>query len=95
MQPAEMRIAVIVSAPFQENTYLAHISGRDDCLVFDPGLEPDEILAWLEREKLRPAAILITHGHSDHIAGNGPAMGCSKNSFPTARSWPATATPPN
>ncbi len=71
MQPLELEIDVIVSAPFQENTYLAHISGRDDCLVFDPGLEPDEILAWLERKKLRPAAIMITHGHSDHIAGNG------------------------
>ncbi len=66
-----MRIAVIVSAPFQENTYVAHLEGRDDCIVIDPGLEPDEILAYLDEAGLEPAAILITHGHSDHIAGNG------------------------
>jgi hydroxyacylglutathione hydrolase len=66
-----MRIAVIVSAPFQENTYIAHLEGRNDCIVVDPGLEPDEILAYLDEESLVPAAILITHGHSDHIAGNG------------------------
>ena len=61
----------IVSAPFEENTYIAHLEGRNDCLVVDPGLEPDEILAYLDAKELTPAAILITHGHSDHIAGNG------------------------
>jgi glyoxylase-like metal-dependent hydrolase (beta-lactamase superfamily II) len=66
-----IRVACVVSAPFEENTYIAHLEGRRDCLVIDPGLEPDEILAQLERRQLRPAAILITHGHSDHIAGNG------------------------
>jgi hydroxyacylglutathione hydrolase len=65
-----IRLAVIVSAPFEENTYIAHLDGRSDCLIVDPGLEPDEIIAHLEREKLVPEAILITHGHSDHIAGN-------------------------
>jgi glyoxylase-like metal-dependent hydrolase (beta-lactamase superfamily II) len=66
-----IRIAAIVSAPFQENTYVAHLEGRQDCLVVDPGLEPDEILDYLDQHALTPAAILITHGHSDHIAGNG------------------------
>lgn len=57
--------------PFQENTIVAHLAGRDDCLVVDPGLEPQLIFAYLEAENLQPAAILNTHGHSDHIAGNG------------------------
>ena len=70
MDSSQIRVAVVVSAPFEENTYIAHLEGRPDCLVVDPGLEPDEILAHLDKEKLLPAAILITHGHSDHIAGN-------------------------
>ena len=34
-------------------------------VLVDPG-EPDAILAWLERERVRPVAILITHHHGDH-----------------------------
>ncbi len=71
MTSSALRVASIVSAPFEENTYVAHLDGRTDCLVVDPGLEPDEILAYLHQQGLTPAAILITHGHSDHIAGNG------------------------
>src|SRR5262249_2495561 len=70
-----VHLAAIVSAPFEENTYVAHLEGRQDCLVVDPGLEPDEILAYLSQQGLEPAAILITHGHSDHIAGNSTLKG--------------------
>ena len=66
----ELQLWTIVSLPFEENTYVARRPGRDDCLVVDPGLEPEKIVACLKKEGLRPAAILITHGHSDHIAGN-------------------------
>lgn len=78
MDSLPIRLAVVVSAPFEENTYIAHLEGRSDCLVVDPGLEPDQILAYLDEHQLQPAAILITHGHSDHIAGNA-AM---KDRFP-------------
>jgi glyoxylase-like metal-dependent hydrolase (beta-lactamase superfamily II) len=38
--------------------------------VIDPGLEPQKILDHLDSAGLTPSAILCTHGHSDHIAGN-------------------------
>jgi glyoxylase-like metal-dependent hydrolase (beta-lactamase superfamily II) len=66
-----LRINSILSLPFAENTYIAWFHGRTDCLVVDPGLEPDKILEFLASEGLAPAAILNTHGHADHIAGNG------------------------
>lgn len=66
----EVEIRVVVSAAFQQNTYIVWRSGRDDCLVIDPGLEPDKIIDFLDTEGLSPAVILNTHGHSDHIAGN-------------------------
>ena len=72
MAAAKPTIQVILSIPFGENTYVAQIADRDDCLVIDPGLEPDKIFAYLDRHGRRPAAILCTHGHSDHIAGNVP-----------------------
>jgi hydroxyacylglutathione hydrolase len=68
--PPAVHVVTIVSDPFQENTYVVHLPGRSDCLVVDPGLEPEKILHYLDTHQLTPAAILITHGHSDHIAGN-------------------------
>jgi hydroxyacylglutathione hydrolase len=64
-------ILPIPSMPFDENTYLAYLEGRNDCLVFDPGTEPEKIIAAIDQRQLTPAAILCTHGHADHIAGNG------------------------
>ncbi len=64
------QLGTVVSMPFGENTYIAHLSGRDDCLVFDPGFEPQAIMDYLDTHSLTPAAIVCTHGHSDHIAGN-------------------------
>lgn len=70
MSAAEPRIETIVSHPFEENSYVAHLAGRHDCLVIDPGLDPDSIVDYLDRCRLTPSAILNTHGHADHIAGN-------------------------
>lgn len=64
-------IGVIESRMFAENCYIAHLSERDDCVIVDPGLDPGEILDYLRDRNLKPAAILLTHGHADHIAGNG------------------------
>lgn len=65
-----MQIAKVISVPFDENTYIFHRSGRTDCVVFDPGLQPGAITKLLDERGLTPAAILCTHGHTDHIAGN-------------------------
>jgi glyoxylase-like metal-dependent hydrolase (beta-lactamase superfamily II) len=63
-------IEVIVSVPFMENTYIVRREGRTDCLVVDPGFQPEQIIRSLRSQELTPAAILLTHGHADHIAGN-------------------------
>jgi hydroxyacylglutathione hydrolase len=63
-------VASVESLPFNENTYIVHLPGRKDCIVIDPGFEPDSISDYLDEHSLTPAAILCTHGHSDHIAGN-------------------------
>ena len=77
---APFQIRTLVSMPFEENTYVAWLPGRNDAVVIDPGLEPDAILDFLREEGLTAAAILNTHGHADHIAGN-EAM---KQAFPDA-----------
>jgi hydroxyacylglutathione hydrolase len=69
-----LQIHTIVSMPFAENTYVVWQPGRHDCLVIDPGLEPDAILDFLRERELTPAALLNTHGHADHIGGNADLM---------------------
>ena len=48
--------------------------------MVDPGFEPELILDYLRRENLDVEAILNTHGHVDHIAGNEAL----KRAFPGA-----------
>src|SRR5688572_27324289 len=73
--PSALEIQTIVSMPFEENTYVLWRADRNEALVVDPGLEPDAIFAFLEERGLVVAAILNTHGHADHIAGNEALKG--------------------
>ncbi len=70
MKTAEFHVLTVVSAPFEENSYIAYREGSSQCLIVDPGLEPERIVRQMEAKQLTPVAILNTHGHSDHIAGN-------------------------
>jgi hydroxyacylglutathione hydrolase len=70
VKPPDFQFATILSHPFEQNAYVARLKDRNDCVVIDPGLEPEKILGHLERQRLVPAAILNTHGHSDHVGGN-------------------------
>jgi hydroxyacylglutathione hydrolase len=63
-------IEAIESAPFAQLCYVAWLAGRTDALVVDPGFDSRSVLMVLQEHGLRPAAILNTHGHVDHIAGN-------------------------
>jgi glyoxylase-like metal-dependent hydrolase (beta-lactamase superfamily II) len=80
IMPESMHIHTVVSAPFEENTYVVWLAGRKEALVIDPGLEPELILDFLRAEGLVVAALLNTHGHADHIGGNEAL----KDAFPDA-----------
>jgi hydroxyacylglutathione hydrolase len=63
-------IRTLVSMPFEENSYVVWRPGSTECVVIDPGLQPELIEECLREEGLTVRAILNTHGHADHIAGN-------------------------
>jgi glyoxylase-like metal-dependent hydrolase (beta-lactamase superfamily II) len=75
MKFSEIFIKPIISTPFEENAYIVYLTQIDkkdavrECFIVDPGFEPHLILDFLKAEKLEPVGILVTHGHTDHIAG--------------------------
>ncbi len=71
-----LRVETIVSVPFDENTYILWLEGNNDCLIVDPGMQPGKIVQAIEDRGLAPQAVLLTHGHSDHIFGNSAIKQC-------------------
>ncbi len=70
MAGTEIEVEVVESDPFAQNAYVVWRRGASEALVVDPGFDVESIVATLDRHALTPAAILNTHGHADHIAGN-------------------------
>ena len=60
-------IHTLVLGAYQTNCYIVHDDSSKSCAVIDPGYEPEKILATLEALGLTVDAILLTHGHFDHV----------------------------
>ena len=52
---------------YQTNCYIVYEDESPDCIVIDPGYEPDTVLLAIKGIKKNLAAILLTHGHFDHV----------------------------
>jgi len=65
-----MKIDRLILGAYQTNCYILRDSEpAKDCLIIDTGLEAGELVDFLRENKLNPAAVVLTHGHVDHITG--------------------------
>ncbi len=64
-----MEIKVFPVGAYQTNCYMAYSDGSDSCVIIDPGYDSEYLLQQLRRENKTLAAILLTHGHFDHVGG--------------------------
>ena len=61
-------VKTMVVGPLEENCYIVYEeNGAGKCFLVDPGASGNMILRELEALHLVPEAILLTHGHFDHI----------------------------
>lgn len=56
-----------VVGPVQTNCYFISEEETKDCVIVDPGYGAKELLSYIEKKGLHVKAILLTHGHFDHI----------------------------
>lgn len=62
-------VSVHLVPAFQDN-YIYCIQYRQDAVfIVDPG-DAEPVMAFLQRRRLSPTAILATHHHGDHVGGN-------------------------
>jgi glyoxylase-like metal-dependent hydrolase (beta-lactamase superfamily II) len=53
---------------FDTNCYLLATQAGEECVIVDPGIGVvDTVAEVLAEHRLRPAAVLLTHGHADHV----------------------------
>ncbi len=54
---------------YQTNCYLVWGEGADAVIVIDPGYNPEIVLSEVAALGKKIAAVLLTHGHFDHVGG--------------------------
>lgn len=74
-----LNIALFVCNSYEENTMVINRKDSHDAIIIDPGCtegeELDRVVSYIEKNGLKPAAILLTHAHPDHTAGVAALQG--------------------
>lgn len=56
-----------VLGPVQTNCYFVYREDNQECVIVDPAADSAKIISFVKENDLKPTAILLTHGHFDHI----------------------------
>ncbi|WP_432564835.1 MBL fold metallo-hydrolase [Kineococcus sp. SYSU DK003] len=71
-----MLIDTVEAAVFGTNCYVVAPQAGAECVVVDPGVDvADGLAGLLARHRLKPVAVLLTHGHLDHTYSVTPVCG--------------------
>lgn len=71
-----MLIAGFPAGAFQTNCYVVAPGPGQECVIVDPGQDASDGVDELLREhRLKPVAVLLTHGHLDHVWSVAPVCG--------------------
>ena len=90
-----MEIKTFPVGSYQTNCYLVWGDGSDRCILIDPGYRPEYLLEQVRLHQKTVAAILLTHGHFDHVGGVrqiAEETGCKVYICPDELAMPARFT---
>jgi glyoxylase-like metal-dependent hydrolase (beta-lactamase superfamily II) len=63
-----MLIHSFPAGPWQTNCYIVAPSAGSECIIIDPGQAAGgPAREYIEAQNLKPIAVLVTHGHLDHM----------------------------
>lgn len=62
-----MEIITLTVGMFDTNCYLVFDRKSGEGIIIDPGFEAERIAGEIQRHKVVPTAIVLTHAHGDHI----------------------------
>lgn len=65
----DMKIKNFTLGMMGTNCYVVQNEESKGCLIVDPGAKSEALSAYIRENGLSPEAILLTHGHFDHIMG--------------------------
>jgi glyoxylase-like metal-dependent hydrolase (beta-lactamase superfamily II) len=69
-------VAGFPSAVYGTNVYVVAPAPGEECVIVDPGIEvSDGVDEILREHRLKPVAVILTHGHIDHIFSVVPVAG--------------------
>lgn len=66
-----MIVKTFVQTPFQQNTRVVSCEGTKAAICIDPGEASPEVNRYVRENDLDLKAIVLTHGHLDHVGGTG------------------------
>ncbi|GAA6527933.1 MBL fold metallo-hydrolase [Intrasporangium sp. DVR] len=67
---------------FDTNCYVLAPAAGEECVIVDPGIGVEDTLREvLATHRLRPAAVLLTHGHVDHVWSVTPVCGADTAAY--------------
>lgn len=64
-----MNVETFTDFTFGTNSYLVWEEGKDKAVLVDAGLNTELILDFIRKKGLSLEAVLLTHGHPDHLVG--------------------------
>ena len=71
-----MLIAGFPAGSWGTNCYLLAPAAGEECVIIDPGHQAAEgVEEALAKHRLKPVAVILTHGHIDHVASVVPVCG--------------------